>query len=176
VQIIVLAMRKHLFPIPAPSGGLSRGGSVNFTSLFQIRYAHIVHLKFKMLQENMPKSVLIADDDLGFSLWAGRILTEAGYSTWPAKTVSDALKWIEEPGANFRLLLIDPTLAGAPYLVQTARRKYPRLSVALFREAGDLADIGADAVISKPANVERPDMVSDWVEKIVRLTSEHFTA
>jgi hypothetical protein len=129
-----------------------------------------------MPQENIPKSVLIAGDDLGFLLWAGRILTEAGYSTWPAKTVSEALNWIEEPVANFRLLLIDPNLASAPYLVQTARRKFQGLSVALLREAGDPADIGSDAVISKPANVDNPDLVSAWVEKIVRLISDHFTA
>jgi DNA-binding NtrC family response regulator len=126
-----------------------------------------------MPQENIRKSVLVADDDLGFALWAVRILAEAGYATWPAKTVSDALKWIEEPCANFRLLLIDPTLPGAPYMIQTARRTYPGLKVALLREAGDPADIGADAVISKPAHVDSPDMVSAWVKKIVHLISEH---
>jgi hypothetical protein len=31
-------------------------------------------------------------------------------------------------------------------------------------------------VISKPANVDSPDVVSAWVEKIVRLVSEHLTA
>jgi CheY-like chemotaxis protein len=126
-----------------------------------------------MPQEKIGKSVLLAVDDLGFALWASRILADVGYPTWPAKTVSDALKWIEEPGANFRLLLIDPGLPGALYLVQTARRKYPGLKVALLREAGDPFDIGADAVISKPADVDSPDMVSAWAEKIVRLTSEH---
>jgi hypothetical protein len=65
---------------------------------------------------------------------------------------------------------------GAPNLVQTARRKYPGLKVALLREAGDPADIGADAVISKPANVDSPNMVSAWEEKIMRLISEYLTA
>jgi CheY-like chemotaxis protein len=136
----------------------------------------LLHLRLKMLHENIQKLVLVAADDLGFTLWAGHILVDAGYPTWPAKTVSEALRWIEEPGANFRLLLIDPNLPGAPYLVQTARRKYPGLKVALLGEAGDPVDLGADAVISKPVNVDSPDMVSAWVEKIVRLLSEHLTA
>lgn len=126
-----------------------------------------------MSEENIPRSVLVVGEDLGFALWAGRLLADAGYKTWPAKSVADALKWIEEPEANFRLLLIDPSLPRAPYLVQTARRKYPALKVALLREAGEPADIGADAVISKPANVDSPEMVSAWMENIVRLTSEN---
>jgi CheY-like chemotaxis protein len=129
-----------------------------------------------MPQETLGKSVLLASGDLGFALWAGCILADAGYQTWPAKTGSEALKWIEEPGANFRLLLIDPSLPGTFYLVQTVRRKYPRLKVALLGEAGDLVELDADAVISKPVNVDSPDMVSAWVEKIARLISEHSTA
>jgi DNA-binding NtrC family response regulator len=148
------------------------GWPVDFTPLFPLREAPHRTVD-KMPQEKIGKSVLLAVDDLGFALWAGRILADAGYPTWPAKTVSDALKWIEESGTNFRLLLIDPSLPGALYLVQTARRKYSGLKVALLREAGDPPDIGADAVISKPADVDSPDMVSAWVEKIVRLTSEH---
>lgn len=126
-----------------------------------------------MPQEKIGKSVLVAADDLGFALWAGRILTDAGYPTWPAKTVSDALQWIEELNATFGLLLINPSLPGARNLVQTARRKYPGLKVALLREAGEPADIGADVVISKPADVDSPKIVSAWVGKIVRLISEH---
>jgi CheY-like chemotaxis protein len=124
-----------------------------------------------MSQEKKRKSVLVADDDLGFALWAGRILAEAGHPTWPAKTFSDALKRFEEPDANFRLLLIDPGFPGAPYLVQTARRKYPGLKVALLRQPPDAIDLGADAVITKPANVDSPDMASAWAEKIMRLIS-----
>ena len=150
--------------------------STTVTPSFPLRYAPHRTFEFKMPQENIWKSVLVADDDLGFVLWAARILAEAGYPTWPAKTVSDALKWFEEPGANFRLLLIDPSLLGAPYLVQTTRRKYPGFKVALLRKAGDPDDIGADAVISKPPNVDSPSMVSGWVEKIVRLISEYLAA
>jgi DNA-binding NtrC family response regulator len=95
---------------------------VDFTPLFPLRDAPHRTVD-KMPQEKIGKSVLLAVDDLGFALWSGRLLADAGYQTWPAKTVSDALKWIEEPGANFRLLLIDPSLPDAPYLVQTARRK-----------------------------------------------------
>jgi DNA-binding NtrC family response regulator len=148
------------------------GCPVDFTLLFPLREAPHRTVD-KMPQEKIGKSVLLAVDDLGFALWAGRILGDTGYQTWPAKTVSDALKWIEEANANFRLLLIDPSLPGTPDLVQAARRKCPGLKVALLLETGDPPDIGADAVISKPADVDSPDMVSAWVEKIVRLTSEH---
>ena len=147
---------------------------VDFTPLFPLRDAPHRTVD-KMPQETIGKSVLVAADDLGFVLWAGRILADAGYPTWPAKTVSDALQWSEEPSANFRLLLIDPGLLGAPYLVQTARRKYPGVKVALLREADDPVNIGADTVISKPARVDSPNMVSAWLEKIRHLMSEHLT-
>ena len=128
-----------------------------------------------MSQEEVTKSILVADDDLGFLLWSGSILAHAGYSPVPAKTLNEALKWMDEPDANFHLLLIDPSLPGASYLVQTARRKYPRLKVASLGEGGAAADIGADAVISKPANAS-PDTVSTWVGKIARLLSDIWTA
>jgi CheY-like chemotaxis protein len=149
------------------------GVPVDFTPFFPPSDARHRTVEFEMSEENILKSVLVVAEDLGFALWAGRIFADAGYQTWPAKTVSDALKWVEEPGANFRLLLIDLGLPGTRYLVQTARRKYPGLKVALLREAGDPADIGADAVISKPSNVDSPDIVSAWLEEIVRITSEH---
>ena len=36
-----------------------------------------------MLQEDIRKSILVADDDLGFALWAGSVLAETGYPNWP---------------------------------------------------------------------------------------------
>ena len=125
----------------------------------------------KMSQGNITKSILVADDDLGFLFWASSMLAEAGYSTWPARTVTDGLKGMDE--ADFHLLVINPSLPGASDLVWMARRKYPQLKIALLSETGDAANLGADAVISKPANAGNRDIVSAWLKKIALLMSEH---
>jgi DNA-binding response OmpR family regulator len=120
------------------------------------------------------KSILIADDDLGFLLWASSTLAKAGYSPLPARTVNDALKWLD--AAVFHLLLINPSLPSASDLVRTARKKHLQLKVATLSESIDAGDIGVDAVIPKPADADSRDMVSAWLKKIARLMSEHPTA
>jgi DNA-binding response OmpR family regulator len=117
------------------------------------------------------KSILVADDDLGFLLWASSTLAQAGYSPLPASTVNDALKWLDE--ADFHLLLINPNLPSASDLVRTVRNKYLQLKVALLSQSTDARYIGVDAVIPKPANADSSDMVSAWLKKIARLMSEH---
>jgi DNA-binding response OmpR family regulator len=117
------------------------------------------------------KSILVADDDLGFLLWASSTLAQAGYSPLPARTVDDALKLLDE--ADFHLLLINPSLPSASDLVRTARKKHLQLKVALLSESTDAGYIGVDAVIPKPANADGPDMASAWLKKIARLMSEH---
>jgi DNA-binding NtrC family response regulator len=124
-----------------------------------------------MPQEDVSKSILIADDDLGFLFWASSMLAEAGYSTWPARTVTDALNGMDE--ADFHLFVINPSLPGASDLVRIARRKYPQLKIALLNETGDAANLGADAVISKPTDVGNRDIVSAWLKNIALLMSEH---
>jgi len=128
------------------------------------------------MSQEVTKSILVADDDLGFLLWAASILAQAGYSLRPAKSVAEALKWIENPDAKFHLLFIDPDFPAASYLVHRARENHPGLKVASLSDTSGVVDIGADAVISKPANADSPDTISAWVKKIARLISQQSIA
>src|SRR5215472_7360985 len=126
-----------------------------------------------MSQQAVTKSILVADDDPGFLLWAASILAQAGYSLKPAKSVTEALKWIDDPDAEYHLLLINPNFPAAHYLVQRARERHPGLKVVSLIETSWVASIGADAVITKPADVDSPDTVSAWVKQIDHLISKH---
>ena len=43
-------------------------------------------------------AILILDDDLGFAMWLGQVLTEAGMTAFPASTGAEALSLIDAPG------------------------------------------------------------------------------
>ncbi|MBV9506109.1 MAG: hypothetical protein JO323_14010 [Acidobacteriia bacterium] len=127
-----------------------------------------------MAQGEVRKSILIADDDLGFVVWAGSVLAGAGYQTWPATTADDGLEWLKEPEVVFDLLLISPSLESARELVEAARDKSPRLKVAALSVSDHLGDVIIDAALPKPGDAA--DEASAWVGTITRLLTPHLTA
>jgi hypothetical protein len=62
-------------------------------------------------------TVLIADHDLGFVFWLGKLLAEAGYHALPAKRVSDAAQLAAQFEVN--VLVVNPGLNGAADFVRT---------------------------------------------------------
>jgi DNA-binding NtrC family response regulator len=127
----------------------------------------------RMAQLHGTEAILVVNADLGFVIWAGEALSKAGYTPWPAKTVADAQKWIEEPAFGFRLLLIDLALSGAADLIQTVRERYPGLKIVAV--GTDSKNAIADAVISKPTNFDDPKTVQEWAGAVAQLLSEHPT-
>jgi DNA-binding response OmpR family regulator len=75
------------------------------------------------------KRVLILHSDLGFVLWLGQALSDAGYEAFPATGVGDATGLISELTEEIHLLIVDPTLAGAIDLVDSLRRSQRDLKV-----------------------------------------------
>ena len=80
----------------------------------------------------MPSTVLMMDEELGFLLWLGAILGEAGYRALPAKTVIDAARMARVFPPN--VLVINPELLGAAQLIVTLRAHNPDLKVIALAE------------------------------------------
>jgi len=75
----------------------------------------------------MPATVLIVDEELGFLLWLGAVLGEAGYRAVPAKAVTDGARMARAFPPN--VLVINPELHGAVKFIITLRTHNPDLKV-----------------------------------------------
>ena len=64
-------------------------------------------------------TVLIINNDIGFTFWLGQTLNEAGYATLPARGVSDAVELLSEHKVQPDLLIINPASPGVLDLMQT---------------------------------------------------------
>src|SRR5438445_4672062 len=77
------------------------------------------------------KSVLIVDEDLWFVFWLGRLLNEAGYEVWPARSGHDAAVLMKELGAGPDLLVINPNSSGAASFFEDQRRRTDFKTIAI---------------------------------------------
>jgi len=78
-----------------------------------------VCILYQVGTQRFAKNILVLDDDLGFVMWLGRILTEAGFLAMPASTSQEATAIVEEcrfPKVD--LLIANFELAGSRDLVQ----------------------------------------------------------
>jgi hypothetical protein len=83
------------------------------------------------------KTVLILDSDLGFVLWLGRALYDAGYDAFPATGVVDAANLVSELGGKVDLFIANPCLGGAIDLVDSIRRTQRNLKVIALLDEED---------------------------------------
>jgi ActR/RegA family two-component response regulator len=110
--------------------------------------------------EDSVKTVLLVDGDLGFVLWLGRTLYDAGYEAFPATTIPEAVAVINELKAKIDLLMVNPSLIGTTELVDSLCRARAGLRVLVLLDeqgkgAGQIPN--ADATIQKP-----PEAASAW--------------
>lgn len=75
------------------------------------------------------KTVLIVDDDLGFAFWLGQALDQAGYETWPARSVTAAKSLLAEVRLAVDLLVITASLPRAGVLANYLGRHNPDLKI-----------------------------------------------
>ena len=85
------------------------------------------------------KTVLIVDESLGFILWLGKVLDNAGYRAVPSLSIRDASKAIGAFGITIDLLIMDPGLPGAVEFIQTLRGEQENLGLVTLVEE-DTAD------------------------------------
>jgi hypothetical protein len=75
------------------------------------------------------KTVLILDADVGFVFWCGRLLTAAGYRAMAAVSVPEAITLTAELNLELDLLIVSPTISGAPGFVDRLRQTQKHVSV-----------------------------------------------
>ncbi len=121
-----------------------------------------------------PISVLLVDADLGFLLWLGRLLADAGYDTVPARNVAGAhtIRHQLNPDVSVDVLVVSGSLTGAGMLVTELCRSYRQMKVIVVLDSGTelRSDLeGADLVLQKPSATDELS-AEIWLEAIARLS------
>jgi len=124
------------------------------------------------------KTVLILDADLGFLFWLGKTLGSAGYRAVPAKSVSDAKRFLEEARLTIDLLIADPTLEGAVEFAHNLKEQQGYLqSIAVVESESDLRGglQGVDATVRKFVALDSAE-TTRWLDTIRRIFSDNVTS
>jgi DNA-binding NtrC family response regulator len=112
-------------------------------------------------------TALIVDDDLGFLLWLGEMLTESGYQAVPALQCRQALTLVKRLALRIDLLVLNPELRGAARAMNMLAGEHPRLRVVLIRDSSTPCP-GLDsnhATLVRPSACE-PISRPQWITKI----------
>jgi len=120
--------------------------------------------------EDAMKNILIVDNDLGFLVWLGSILTAADYQPWPACSISDALDLVRRKLAvQLDLLIVNPTVPGVSKLNAHLRRTQTHLKVMGLGRQDDASLPGADAWRLKPGPTD-DSARQEWVRAVDSLS------
>jgi hypothetical protein len=120
---------------------------------------------------NLKTAILLIDRDLGFVFWLGRELDKAGFETFPAKSVPDALKLIAEFHLSVGLVILSDSLPGAANFVSTLRHAQKHLRIlSLVENANEPNRLGADALHVRLDKI-RENSNAEWVELIQKILS-----
>lgn len=98
----------------------------------------------------MDRAILLIDTDLGFLFWLGRALDQAGYESFPARGVPNAITLLAELQLTVSLLILNCSLPGAEDFIADMRR-LQKLKVISVVEYGQTPIPGVDAVCCKPS-------------------------
>jgi DNA-binding NtrC family response regulator len=112
-------------------------------------------------------TALIVDDDVGFILWLGEMLTESGYQTVPALQCRQALTLVKKLALRIDVLVVNPELRGAARAMKVLASEHPRLRVVLIRDScspGTVLDSN-HATLERPSAWE-PISRPQWITKI----------
>ena len=111
---------------------------------------------FRTVTEGSMKTVLIADNDLGFVFWLGRALGASGYQSLPAKNMTHAAQWARQNVVS--LLIVSPEMPGAADFVRMLRRSQGHLTVISLRGDGIAPQL--EGVLASASRPERLDDAS----------------
>lgn len=114
----------------------------------------------------MNTAILLVDRDLGFLFWLGRLLDQAGYQAFPAKSAPDAVALTSQMQLNVTLLVLNCSLPGAEALVHRLREDHRHLKViALATPGEEQPDLTfhVDAISYRPAEANE-DAKTEWLQ------------
>jgi hypothetical protein len=119
------------------------------------------------------QTVLVVEDDLGFLLWLGQLLTDAGYRVVPASNCRQVMAHIRKLGVSLNLIVVNPSIRGAMRMLEGFAPEKSRIRLILIRDLGmDLPGVGpASATIEKPRSWERISR-QEWMQRIRQALTE----
>jgi hypothetical protein len=112
-------------------------------------------------------TALIVDDDVGFILWLGEMITASGYQAVPALECRQAMTLVKKLALRVDVLVVNPKLPGAARAVKALESGHPRLRVVLIQdpsETGPKPD-SKRAILERPSAWE-PVSRPQWVAKV----------
>ena len=113
-------------------------------------------------------TALIVDDDVGFILWLGEMLTETGYQAVPALHLRQAMTLVKKLALRVDVLVVNPKLPGAMQAVKSLARAHPQLRVVLIRDPSEPPSEPLDRnhpTLERPSAWE-PISRPQWIVKI----------
>ena len=111
-------------------------------------------------------TVLILDNDLGFAMWLGRALTEAGFRALPANTSEEALTIAGQmQPSTVHVVIANLEIAGSAELLKTLAAKNKSLKVIGI---GPASDSRVDATITRP-DTERLPAADRYIDAVLRV-------
>lgn len=75
-----------------------------------------------MSRSQSTPTILIVDNDLGFVLWLGQILTDVGCQAVPALRCQDTAPLVEELNLGLDMVIANPGLPGASAMIRALVR------------------------------------------------------
>jgi hypothetical protein len=113
----------------------------------------------------MDGAILLIDNDLGQAFRLGRALDHAGFQTFPARTIADAIDLLSRLHLTVDILLLDCNLLGAEEFIGVLQsgRRVPRV-ICLNRNVHSCIR-GADMASRAPADLS-DDSIAQWVREI----------
>jgi hypothetical protein len=110
-------------------------------------------------------TVLIVDDDLGFVWWLGSLFMEAGCLSLPGLNCGEAAALTKRLGVEPDLIVLNPSLTGAPNLLQHHLQTKPQSKIVTIgpapKELG--AFIHIHAILERPSP-NGPALRREWLD------------
>ncbi len=120
---------------------------------------------------------LIVDDDVGFILWLGEMLTASGYQAIPALDCREALTLAKKLDLQVDVLVVNPELRGAKRAMDALASDQPSLRVVLIRDRSKptTTEDSTLPTLERPSAWE-PISRPQWVIKIRKVLMHAHTA
>ena len=115
-----------------------------------------------MNKTESDKVVLIVDDDLGFVMWLGQVLSQAGMLPFPAKNGEEGLSRIRDLHLTPDLAIVNPLVKNAAKLIRFLEPKTTVLTL-------DVPVPGSRGLMKRFGS-EEPS-AEKWIAKVKRAAS-----
>ena len=112
-------------------------------------------------------TALIVEEDVGFLLWLGQLLTDAGYRTIPASSCRQAAIFARTIGVPLQLAVVNTGLPGTTRMLRALGAEHRDLRIIAIVSPGKKAPakLPASAILEKPRSSEHVSR-EFWLHRI----------